>query len=94
MSTRHRWPWAAMVGLPIIILGGYLLWIWPRPRGASIAGDLAPYVLSLVTGLPFAWILGRGRWRIAFVLAYLGAGFVLLWLIAAVILCGVRNVCL
>ena len=96
MTTRGRWYLAATIALPIISLSAYLLWIWPRPRGTSILVELAPYLLSLMTGLPFAWLLGRERerGRIAFVLLFLVVGFVLLWWYAVAVLCAVRGVCL
>lgn len=94
MSTRDRWYLAAATGLPVISLTIYLLWIWPRPRGTSIIVELCPYLISLLTGLPFAWILSRERRRMALVALYLVAGLVLLWWYAAAVLCGVRGACL
>jgi hypothetical protein len=94
MTTRGRWYWAATIVLPIITLGAYLLWIWPRPRGTSILAESGPYFLSLMTGLPFAWVLSREHGRTRLVLLYLAVGFVLLWWYALAVLCGVRGVCL
>ena len=53
-----------------------------------------PYLVSLLSGLPFAWILTRRAGRKALLLAYLAGGFILLWLYALLVLCGVRGVCL
>ena len=94
MSVRDRWYVAAMIGLPLITISAYLLWIWPRPGGTSLWAELAPYLLSLVTGLPFAWALGRRRGRGTLLYAFLGAGFALMYVYAAVVLCYVRGVCL
>ncbi len=94
MTLKDRWYLAATISLPLITLTAYLLWIWPRPRSASLAAELGPYVLSLLTGLPSAWILSRGRGRRWLILAYLGGGFVVLWFYAVAVLCGVRGVCL
>ncbi len=94
MTWKRRWALAAAIGLPLITMTAYLLWIWPWPRGTSVIAQTGPYVLSLLTGLPFAWSLtGRsGRWVL--VLAYLSGGFVFFWLYALVVLCAVRGVCL
>lgn len=93
-SVRNRWALAATIGFPLIAMTAYLLWIWPRPRGNSLIIETGPYVLSLLTGLPFAWSLtGRsGRWVL--ILVFLAGGFVFLWLYALVVLCSVRGVCL
>ena len=95
MTLRDRWYLAAAIALPLITISTYLLWIWPRPRGVSVLAELGPYLLSLLTGLPFAWILTRGgrhrAWRL---LGFFGCGFVLLWIYALSVLCGVRGVCL
>lgn len=94
MTPKKRWALAAAIGLPLITITAYLLWVWPRPRGTSVMAQTSPYLLSLLTGLPFAWSLtGRsGRWVLA--LAFLAGGFVLLWLYALVVLCTARGVCL
>jgi hypothetical protein len=89
-----RWYLAAMIGLPLVTITAYLLWVWPRPHGTSALAQIGPYLLSLATGLPFAWLLGRGRGRAWRVLAFLLAGFVLLGIYAVAVLCGVRGVCL
>lgn len=94
MTVKDRWALAAAIGLPLIAMTAYLLWLWPRPRGTSVIAQTGPYILSLLTGLPFAWSLARRSGRKAFLLAFLAGGFVLLWLYALVILCGVRGVCL
>jgi hypothetical protein len=83
-----------MVGLPLLTLTIYLVWVWPWPPGASLPVELAPYLLSLATGPPFAWAIGRATDRARLVVVFLAVGFVLLWVYAAAILCGVRNVCL
>lgn len=94
MTGKRRWYLAAMIGLPLITLTAYILWIWPRPRGTSPLAEFAPYVASLVTGLPFAWLLTRSGGRIWILVAFLSGGFVLLWILALALLCGVRGVCL
>lgn len=83
-----------MVGLPILTLTAYLLWTWPRPSGTSLFAELGPYVISLLTGLPFALGRARGPLRIVVILAFFAVGFVVLWIYAVIMLCGVRNVCL
>jgi hypothetical protein len=85
---------AATISFPLITVTAYLLWVWPRPHGTSLLAEVGPYGLSLLTGLPFAWALGRRRGRAWFLIAYLAGGFVLLWLYAVAVLCGVRGVCL
>ena len=94
VSARDRWYLTATIGFPLITLTAYLLWVWPRPRGTSVVAELGPYLLSLLTGLPFAWILSRGPGRAWLLIAFVGGGFILLWLFAAAVLCGVRGVCL
>jgi accessory gene regulator protein AgrB len=94
VTLRDRWYLAAMIGLPLVTITMYLLWIWPRPRGVSVLAEIGPYLLSLLTGLPFAWILTRGRNRAWRLLGFFGGGFVLLWIYALAVLCGVRGVCL
>ena len=94
MTLRNRWYLAAMIGLPLGTITAYLLWIWPRPHGTSVAAEVGPYLLSLLTGLPFAWILSRGPARALLLLAFLAGGFVFLWIYAAAVLCGVRGACL
>ena len=85
---------AAMLGLPLIAMTAYLLWVWPAPKGTSLWAEVGPYVLSLLTGLPFAAILSRRPGMIWVLPVFLGAGFVILWIYAAAVLCGVRGVCL
>jgi hypothetical protein len=80
--------------LPIVAMTIYLLWIWPRPSGASFLAETGPYLLSLLTGLPFAFFLARGARRVFVIFVYLVIGFAILWLYALTILCGVRGVCL
>lgn len=94
MSVRNGRALAAAIGFPLIAMTAYLLWIWPRPRGNSMIAETGPYVLSLITGLPFAWSLTRRSGRWVLLLAFLAGGFVLLWLYAFMVLCGVRGVCL
>ena len=89
-----RWNLTAMISLPVIALTAYLLWLWPRPHGVSLWAELGPYLLSLLTGLPFAWRLRRGVGRAWVLVAFFGGGLVLLWIFAALVLCGVRGVCL
>ena len=90
----RSWLVAGMLLLPIIAMTVYLLWIWPRPSGASFLAQTGPYILSLLTGVPFAFSLARGRGRVFLILAYLMVGFVILCVYALAILCGVRGVCL
>lgn len=91
---RGRWLLLGMTLLPIGAMTVYLLWIWPRPRGASFLAETGPYLLSLLTGIPFAFFLTRGSRRALVILLYFVAGFAVLWLYALAILCGVRGVCL
>lgn len=94
VTTRDRWVLIATIGFPITALSVYLIWIWPRPREASMLAELGPYALSLLLGLPFAWIIGRDRGRFRIALLYLVVGFVVLWWYAAAVLCVVHEVCL
>lgn len=94
MTGKDRWALAAAIGLPLVAMTAYLLWLWPRPRGTSMIAQTGPYLASLLTGLPFAWILSRRTGRKALLLAFLAGGFILLWLYALLVLCGVRGVCL
>ncbi|UCH17871.1 MAG: hypothetical protein JSW36_02160 [Burkholderiales bacterium] len=94
VTVRRRWYLAAMIGLPLITITAYLLWVWPRPHGTSVAAEVGPYLLSLATGLPFAWLLSPRRGRAWLLLAFLAGGFVVLWIYAVAVLCGVRGVCL
>jgi hypothetical protein len=94
VTLRDRWYLAATIGFPLVTITAYLLWIWPRPRGVSVLAEIGPYFLSLLTGLPFAWILARGRSRAWRLVWFFGGGFVLLWVYALAVLCGVRGVCL
>ena len=93
-SRKSAWRLAGMPGLPIITLTAYLLWVWPRPAGTSLFAQVGPYFISLLTGLPFALGLTRGRHRITLVLAFFVVGFVLMFFYAVAVLCGIRNVCL
>jgi len=83
-----------MLGLPIISLTAYLLWVWPRPTGTSLFAEVGPYFISLLTGLPFALCVTRGPRRIVLVLAFFVVGFVVMFFYAVAVLCGIRNVCL
>lgn len=94
MTRKNRLALAAAFGLPLITMTAYLLWVWPRPHGASPIAETSPYVLSLLTGLPFAWSRTGRQGRGLLLLAFLVGGFVLLWLYALVVLCTVRGVCL
>jgi hypothetical protein len=94
MTAKNRWALAATIGLPLIAMTAYLLWLWPRPRGTSLIAETGPYILSLLTGLPFARRLAPRSRRMAVLLTFLAGGFILLWLYALVILCSVRRVCL
>ena len=94
MTGKDRGYLAATISLPLITITAYLLWFWPRPQGTSVLAEVGPYLLSLLTGLPFAWILTRGKGRAWLILAFLGGGFVVLWIYALAVLCGVRGVCL
>ena len=94
MTMKRRWELAAAIGLPLATITAYLVWVWPWPRGSSLMAETGPYVLSLLTGLPFAWRLTGRAGRTAILLAFLGGGFILLWLYALAVLCGVRGICL
>jgi hypothetical protein len=94
MTVKERWYVAAAISLPLTCITVYLLWIWPRPRGTPAWVDVIPYLVSLLTGLPFVWALARGRGRVGPMLAFLAGGFVILWIYALAVLCGVRDVCL
>jgi hypothetical protein len=94
MTPKSRWKLAAAVGLPLLAMTAYLLWLWPLPRGTSLGAETGPYILSLLAGLPFAWSLAPRSGRAMVLLAFLVGGFILLWIYALAILCGVRGVCL
>ena len=94
MTPKNRLALAAAFGFPLITMTAHLLWVWPRPRGPSAIAETSPYVLSLLTGLPFAWSLTGRQGRVLLLLAFLVGGFVLLWLYALLVLCTVRGVCL
>lgn len=94
MTVKDRWALAGAIGLPVLTLTAYLLWVWPRPAGNSLIAQAGPYVLSLLTGAPFVFGLARRSGRAWIVVAFLAGGFVLLWIYALVMLCGVRGVCL
>jgi hypothetical protein len=91
---KDRGALAAATGLPLIVMTVYLLWIWPRPVGNSVLAQTGPYLLSLLTGIPFLLRDRRRSHRGVLVLAFLAGGFILLWLYALAVLCGVRGVCL
>lgn len=94
MTSRSSWELAAAIVLPLVSLTIYLVWIWPRPRGTSFAAESGPYVVCLLTGVPFAWRVAARAGRVWLVALYVVVGFVALWLYASMTLCGVRNVCL
>ena len=94
MTATDRWALMAAIGLPFIVMSAYLLWVWPRPEGDSVIAQAGPYVLSLLTGVPFILSVTRRSGRGVLLLAFLAVGFVLLWLYALAVLCGVRGVCL
>lgn len=94
MTIRDRWALAAAIGLPLVTMTVYLLWIWPWPAGASVIAETGPYVVSLLTGLPFVWRLTRKAGRWLFLPAYLAGGFLLLWIHALAVLCWARGMCL
>lgn len=94
MRSERRWLLVGTIGLPLAGMTIYLLWIWPRPTGGSFLSEMGPYLLCLLTGVPFAFLLARGTARVVVLAVYLILGFVLLWLYALAILCGVRGVCL
>jgi len=88
------WPVVAMIALPILAMTIYLLWIWPHPSGTSLLSQTGPYLLCLLTGVPFALLAAPGTGRVFLIVAYLIVGFLVLWIYALAILCGVRGVCL
>lgn len=94
MTAKDRLALAAAIGLPLIAMTAYLLWIWPRPKGNSVIAQTGPYLLSLLAGAPFLWSLTRRSGRAVLLVAFFVGGFVLLWLYALVLLCAVRGVCL
>jgi hypothetical protein len=94
MTVKDRWALAAAIGLPLLAITAYLLWLWPRPAGNSVIAQAGPYVLSLLTGVPFVFMLTRRSGRGVLLFVYLVGGFVLLWLYALAVLCGVHGVCL
>jgi len=94
MTVSSRWYLAAAVTFPLISMTAYLLWVWPRPRGTSALAEAGPYLLSLLTGLPFVWRITRGTGRSWLILVFIAGGFGILWIYALAVLCGVRNVCL
>ena len=83
-----------MIALPLLAMTIYLLWAWPRPAGTSFLAQTGPYLLSLLTGFPFVLAFAPRGNRVLSILAYFAVGFVLLWIYALAILCGVRGVCL
>ncbi len=93
-SHRAPWPLVGMIALPLVAMTIYLLWIWPRPSGASFLAEVGPYLLCLLTGLPFLFVVAHGGRRALLALLYLVGGFVALWIYAVAVLCGVRGVCL
>jgi hypothetical protein len=94
MRLGRPWLLFGMIVPPFVSMTVYLLWIWPRPAGASFLAQTGPYFLSLLTGVPFALLRARGTGRVFVLLAYLLVGFFLLWIYALAVLCGVRGVCL
>lgn len=94
MSGKERWALAAAAGLPLAAMTVYLLWLWPWPPGASALAQAGPYLVSLLTGLPFVWHLTRRAGRLPLVLAFLAGGFIALWIYALALLCAVRGRCL
>lgn len=90
---RRPWPLVGMIVCPLAAMTIYLLWLWPRPSGTSLLAETAPYLISLLTGVPFVPAVARGRRALSLIL-YLAVGFVLLWIYALAILCGIRGVCL
>lgn len=94
VPPNNRLALAGALGLPLITMTAYLLWVWPRPHGTSVIAQTGPYVLSLLTGLPFVWSLTGRPGRALIVGAFLMGGFVLLWLYALLVLCAIRGTCL
>lgn len=94
MTDSDRWALTGAISLPLAAITAYLLWIWPRPSGSSVIAQVAPYVFSLLTGVPFVASLARRHGRAWLVLVFLVGGFVVLWVYALAMLCGVRGVCL
>lgn len=83
-----------MIALPLLAMTIYLRWAWPRPAGSSFLAQTGPYLLSLLTGSPFVLAFASQGNRVLSLVAYFAVGFVLLWIYALAILCGVRGVCL
>jgi hypothetical protein len=91
---KPYWRVAGMLGLPILTLTAYLLWVWPRPSGASLFAAVGPYFISLLTGLPFALRVIDRPHRTGLIVIFLALGFIVLWLYALIVLCLLRGVCL
>lgn len=91
---QRAWPILGMTVLPLVAITVFLLWIWPRPRGASFFAESGPYLLSLLIGVPFVFRLAGGSKRMILLVVYVVAGFTVLWIYALAVLCGLRGVCL
>ena len=85
---------AGALAVALLVHTAYLLWIWPRPAGDSLAAELWPYVASLLAGMPFAALFAWQRRRAWPLAAFLVGGFVVLWIYSAGFLCAFRNACL
>ncbi|ACL74051.1 hypothetical protein [Thioalkalivibrio sulfidiphilus] len=95
MGQSQRKELIAMIGLPILTLTLYLLWIWPSPRSTSFFVELTPYLICLLTGFPFALAIGRAVHHPIFIsLLYLVIGLVATYSYAIAFLCAVRDICL
>jgi hypothetical protein len=82
-----------MIVCPLAAMTIYLVWLWPGPSSTPVLAQTGPYLISLLTGAPFVLALARRRRALALLL-YLAGGFVLLWVYALAILCGIRGMCL
>ena len=53
-----------------------------------------PYLVSLLTGRPSAWVVKRGPSRAWLLVGFFVVGFVIHWSYALAVLCDGRSVCL
>lgn len=94
MRLQQSWLLAGVVGLPLMSMTVYLVWIWPGPSGTSLLAQVGPYLVCLLTGVPFLLGLTRGSSRVLFLVVYVAVGFMVLWVYAMAFLCGIRGICL
>ncbi len=84
-----------MIAVPLLLLTGYLLWIWPAPGSDLFILQLAPYLFTLVCGAPFVWgLASRPLARAMLLIGYFLLGYIVQFVYAALVLCAFRNMCL